>query len=942
MSDYDASTAQQFKKFNRQRRIQYSEESFASGIKYATSPLNLGFARNLVNFDLGTDGNSLVPRKGLRAYEISQEINPSEIYDATIDYKEKQIYHASENLEEDGLHYRRALIGNVEVTEENKNQAVKTGELNLLTIFPKEANDLATQYTETEELTALAQHTELESGYEFFFNSPIQASIHGVELKDPSILATHIGAELAAEGTKHYYCFRRNKQTGETKPVFITFDKEAGHYVFEELKPQDTSAYYATLSMYNMLQDDPYTFVDQDGAGSLQFMGAYIIDKDGKACQATYINTEYTFRMNYAVNRGSKYKLVWEWKEPVASNWSELKTEIISFPAEGDLPKLDLKWASPVTAAIIRVQCFPLDETRERVTLKTFTSEAPQGVAGDKYFNPDTRKIYTHDGTEWKDPVFPLTSVLYVREDEEVNGEKQLYRWGGNVMLATDEYDYVASHLYLQNVVFAQAQRDTTQQIKYMNYDLSTCRGMCTWQHRLCVYAPDKALNMLFLSEPNNPAWFPFPRNVSLFNENIIHCIPYLDYLLVFTSEALYQITLGADGDTWTEVCLQKNLNINMCDIPLIKIIKNMVFFKSNNYFYMVVPSSTSSSGLTVAPISTNIEQFLDDFEEAVEEALVEVYDNKTNYELVKFKNHVNYKNIYNVYTFKSDRDLYINMYLIYNIETRYWTTYFIESKSFIDSYLIDVADVNIYMSYTPVLLDNKLSHSIQFLKYNNKRHDFYVHPFLTPSDDVEQICEDRQYIKNYQYIDTGYREHESDFKKRYRELQFKLNNFAQLDLTFYTQFWLDGHLRQNEADYKINQVIDRDDPRFGVITYDRTFEYTPDSPYSYQYDDEWDEENQVLRRDAGHQIPGSTILGTVPLLEDEQGNRFLHNPAEVTVDKLMWKLDVSEFPETVFWKTRFPVSGKGYVPRLKLLNMDQEEFELLNISWVYRSLYSR
>jgi len=509
-------------------------------------------------------------------------------------------------------------------------------------------------------------------------------------------------------------------------------------------------------------------------------------------------------------------------------------------------------------------------------------------------------------------------------------------------MVETDEYSYIASNIGLQNLTFAQAQRDTTQKVNYLNYDLSTGRGMCTWQHRLCIYAPDKGLNMLFLSEPNNPAWFPFPRNVSLFNENIIHCIPYLDYLLVFTSEALYQITLSKDGDTWTEVCLQKNLNINMWDIPLIKIIKNMVFFKSNNYYYMVVPSSSSTSGLRVAPISTNIEQFLDNFEDAVEEIMFEVYDNKTPYELIRYKNHVNYKNIYNVYTFKSERDLYINLYLIYNIETRYWTTYCIESKTMLDSYLIDVADVNIYMSYTPVVINGLISHGIQFLKYNDKRHDFYIHPFLTPEDDVEQICEDKQFIKNYQYIDTGYREHESDFKKRYRELQFKLNNFAQLDLTFYTQFWIDGYLRQDESSYKINQVVDPQDPRYGVITYDRNFEYQLKTPYEYIYDDDYDVAEKVLRRTAGHAAPGATILGTVPLLEDEQGRKYIHNPAEQTVDRLMWKLDVSEFPETVYWKVRFPVSGKGYVPKLKMLNMDQEKYELLNISWVFRSLYSR
>lgn len=935
---------QQFKKFNRQRRVQYSEEKFNSGIKYATSPLPLGFVRNLVNYDLDTDGESLVPRQGLRVYEVSQEMNPQELYDDQADYEEKFIYHASENTEEDGNNYRQALLGNVKVTVQNKNKAVKTGNLSLLTIYSEEQSGSATPYTECDEVTPLLQKTLEDDNYEFFFNSPVKAQIHGIELENPSLLATHIGAELEAEGTKHYYCFRKNKTTNVVEPVFITFDTVTHQYKFEVLTPQTTTAYNATLGMYNMLQDDPYTFTDRDGAASLQFMGMYVVDTNGHAAQANYINTEYDFRTNYAVNRGGKYKLVWEWKEPVSSVWTELKTEYITFPTSGDLPQLKIRWSSPVSAVILRLMCYPIDTEREKVVLKSFTTVAPMAVEGEHYFNPDDRKIYTYHSGTWGDPVFPLTSVIYVREDEEISPNNyQLYRWAGNAMVETDEYSYIASNEMLQNLTFAQAQRDTTQMLDHLNYDLSTCRGMCSWQHRLCVYAPDKGLNMLFLSEPNNPAWFPFPRNVSLFNENIIHCMSYLDYLLVFTTNALYQVTLSADGDTWTQVCLQKNLNINMWDIPLIKIIKNMVFFKSNNYFYMVVPSSTSASGLTIAPISTNIEYFLDHFEDAVEETMFEVYDNKTPYELVRYKNHVNYKNIFNVYTFKSERDLYINLYLIYNIETRYWTTYCIESKTMLDSYLIDVADVNIYMSYTPVVLGTKISHGIQFLKYNNiKHHDFYIRPFLTTDDDIEQICEDKQFIKNYQYIDTGYREHESDFKKRYRELQFKLNNFAQIDLTFYTQFWIDGYLRQDESSYKVNQVTDPDDPRYGVITYDRTFEYQLKTPYTYVYDDDYDVTEHVLRRSAGHQAPGSTILGTVPLLEDEQGRKYVHNPTERDVDKLMWKLDVSEFPETVYWKVRFPVSGKGYVPRLKMLNMDQEDYELLNISWVFRSLYSR
>jgi hypothetical protein len=129
----------------------------------------------------------------------------------------------------------------------------------------------------------------------------------------------------------------------------------------------------------------------------------------------------------------------------------------------------------------------------------------------------------------------------------------------------------------------------------------------------------------------------------------------------------------------------------------------------------------------------------------------------------------------------------------------------------------------------------------------------------------------------------------------------------------------IDGYLRQHDSQYEIHQVVDKQDPRYGVITYDR-----------------------IYASDAGQDIPGATILGETPLIYDEEDDMYYHNPEEQTVDKLMWKLDVSEFPETVFWKTRFPVSGKGYVPRLKILNMDEETYEMLNISWVFRMLYSR
>lgn len=904
---------QQYKKFNRERRIQYSEESFAKGIKFVTSPLQAGYARNLVNVDLLDNGESLGPRQGLRTFEVTKDKEPIDTLMQRQIFEEKQIYYASENIEEDSNTYRQIVLGNVIVTEDNKDKAIKTGNLDVITVYP---GLVASE--NTPELSILEQATMVydKDKYEFFFNSPAEAIIHGMSLENPSLIATHIGSELAAEGTKKYYCFRRDKETGKTDLVFLTFNKETNRYEFEVLVPQTTTAYNASLSMYNMLQEDPYTFNDRYDAASLQFMGAYITDLEGKQRQATYINTEYKLRMNYATGKGQKYKVVWEWKEPVSSNWTEIETQYYDF-SEDTPPIMSIKWASPVSAVIIRVQAYPYATDREEVEILSFTSTAPTATkAGQKYFNPDNRKIYTANSSlAWTDAALPLTSVVYKRLDD--NGA--LYRWAGNEMIVTDNYDYISTQAMNINITFGEAMSEASQNLDYTRYDLSTCKDMVTWGQRLCIAAPDKGLNMLFISEPNNPAWFPFPRNVSLFNENIIKCIPYLDYLLVFTASALYQLTLAENGDGWTEKCLQKNLNISAADIGFIKLIKNMVFFKSNNYFYMVVPSVSSTTGLTIAPITTNIEMFLDNFEEAVDELMLETYDNKIPYKLIHYKNHVNYKNVYNIYTFLSDLGMYFNLMLIYNTEDRCWTSYIIESQSFINSYKIDVANDDVYMSYVPVYTENKLSHSVQFSKFKENRHDFYIMPYRDLSEDLEKYCEENIKFRNYQYIDTGYREHESDFKKRFRELQFKLNNYAQVDLKFYTQFMIDGYKRQEEAEYMINKIVDPQDPRFGTISYDRVF-----------------------GEELGHLVPGSTVLGETPLLPDELGRLYKHNPEELVEDRLLWKLDVSEFPETVFWKTRFPVSGKGYVPRLKILNVDQEKYEMLNISWVFRILYSR
>lgn len=153
--------------------------------------------------------------------------------------------------------------------------------------------------------------------------------------------------------------------------------------------------------------------------------------------------------------------------------------------------------------------------------------------------------------------------------------------------------------------------------------------------------------------------------------------------------------------------------------------------------------------------------------------------------------------------------------------------------------------------------------------------------------------------FKNFQLLDTGYRAHNTDSKKRYRECQIKLNNVAQKQQKFYTEFYIDGDTRKSFMKYNLQHNTEQGDTEYGLIT----------------IEPEWVDPTVV---------PGATSL------------------ASTSDDLNAWTLDISTFPERSLWKVRIPVSGKGYAPRLLLLSVSEEAYELLSTIWVARKLNSR
>ena len=134
-----------------------------------------------------------------------------------------------------------------------------------------------------------------------------------------------------------------------------------------------------------------------------------------------------------------------------------------------------------------------------------------------------------------------------------------------------------------------------TDNVKQEIYNLYEATGIEYWQNRLVLWGVPKDPTILFISDLNEPAYFPYPNNITVYDEPIVCVKPFLNDLLVFTATHVHLLSMNSDGSTFKTTVVQSNLSIDPWDRHLIQVVKNMVFFKSGNYFYMLVPKAQST-----------------------------------------------------------------------------------------------------------------------------------------------------------------------------------------------------------------------------------------------------------------------------------------------------------------------------------------------------------
>lgn len=825
-------TTSAYKEYQRLARIMTVEDLFNLGMYYGNNPLQEGYAKLLVNFDLKHQGNSLVPRGGIKLVE--PDLGAC-VFNTPSPYAVHHIGSAL-ILTEDGndatVHKYVLLAPVVKHIATNK----LTFSLDGACIIAQTPTGYAVG------MCALPLYTDVKTKL---------SSVHGEDIEE--IYECNKGISVSIEANTYMPVFDvdgRNRRFVQMRAQFLangTLKLE-----FPTLVPKEIPAAQVINSGYNMMKSDPYDFANTENVtGALVLGGVIPKDSNGNIKLTAEVGETLTYELNYTyppLDSVEHYMVQWEAKDTTTSS---------------------------NTVVIQRVRASQRYVPGEDIKL-TYTVPYRQ-------FTMVVKVYYAKD----------VDAHQYVSDEDDMKNLTPL------------KVITVSSYYTTAGVA------KTTANLTPRTYDLTTCTDMCVWQQRTVLWGVQDAATTLFVSQANLPEYVPYPNNVEVFNEDIVTCVPYLTDLLVFTTSKLYKLSWTSDGTNayYTTKCIQEHLPMTKEDASTMQLVRNMLYFKSNNYFYMVVPNISAGVGeLQLAPVSRPIEGLLDNFSNSVYDIISETYNleyvfdikpaNDDYYEVkvIDYYNYMSGSVVHNVYKTKltvykmgvEHSSYYIDFTLNYDTISRAWTTYLYESTR--NRLLVYENTVTQGMQY------------ISLLKYTDEPDDYrtslnlLTFDGLSPKDEapLTVLGKDRTF-KNNQLIDTGYRDHYAQYKKRFREIQFTVNNTDQATLQFYTGFTLDDIPRKQIFKYTVQQITDLESPDYGLIYVERDF--------------------------------------AEPTIVDNDTTFDTEDP---------WLMDFSKFPNITVAKAKYKVSGKGYLGKIKLLSVNETMYELLNTNWVYRKMNAR
>ena len=721
------------------------------------------------------------------------------------------------------------------------------------------------------------------------------------------------------------------------------------YYSFN-VEPQKLNPTEAVSWGYNMLLEDPYDFAcETTAANVITILGILPYDNTGKIILTPRKNQEVTLKAYYRapeeyytdankpryyattkINELTKAEIdaITDPKQYSFGSWwyaTDTKKYYMLMPG-ATLKDEDKRIAvfgdsKPAASVQLRTTTSATTPTKIRVRWQMRAPDSSDwiDISNETMFLSEAPKPLTVSATLPHNEV--LIKLTITDPEDVVDGEEYI--------LATEPTGLSLVSDDLAN----------TLNLNPVSYNLGTCTGMLEWENRLVVWGVENAESILFVSDVNNPTFFPYPNNIDTFNEPIRAVYSFGKELLVLTASALYRLAWDTEGAGWTHKLVQRNLRITEAEAKRCCVVKNMFMFTSNGYYYMMVPKATSEAlgETTIAPISKPINDLLDNWDTEIKQLCLTIAD-KSDFDMwVKMpdafnnvftnNNKIIINEVYQIGTVnvpdtEKSLPLYLYIQLIYDTETRAWSLRIFNSTSI----LYGVIDNTVTDEYYLSLLhqDESIKITLSLANFsgkeviNDKLAGYVVAKPLT----LHYL--EKPIINNYQYLDTGNRDINTDMKKRFREFQFKIRNGNATSLGMRTSFLIDGALRRDLQKFSPRYITDEATGE-AVIVIERTLDNNPDYlSFVPEY--------KITRVDR--------VIVPEKMLQDS-GELTPTALAEST-DPDYWVIDQSAFPGRTFWKIRVAISGKGYTPRAQLLSTNLKYFEVLGHSWVYRTMHGR
>lgn len=506
--------------------------------------------------------------------------------------------------------------------------------------------------------------------------------------------------------------------------------------------------------------------------------------------------------------------------------------------------------------------------------------------------------------------------------------------------------------------------------------EIKTCKGMITWQGCLGLYAFDNAKNMLIFSAVEEPDYFPFPGNVMLFDNEILAVHNYLNHLIVITVDSVYLISQGSNIATSTQKRILANINIPEIDATNLVVLKDQIFFKTDNQFYVLKPNQYTADQTNLKNYinSVAIANYLNNFTEETVNLLNKDFIIVTQKYTQEYKQNIKFLDfdVLDTWSVVKDSEVHYIYNIIPKLGYKVIYNYTQEDVDLVAQIINNTVEPTIdYLTLYDIDRDGEITQSDYDVIYQMSIHNTdYIYNVMVKDDEklnLHLVYNTITRAWRMYFVAVG--TEETDYKPvLYRNKQsglyyeffpHTLNNDDTISIVEQTYNIVDDNVIDLDnwnlvTDYNNYPYIET-----GVISVDDIFtkrfrevqlnlinlEKTKIRFYTnfvLDGQDRVDATKYLVEHITDINDPDFGRVWVTPVETDNLELNGLDTLANYETETDYWELDLSHFPDLSVVSVRLTLQGRGRRGNLQLLNTNLKRYELSDVNWVYRIMNAR